>query len=72
MSAQHDLNAYLRIVKIDGAMVLVGAPPQAAPLNAFSLIGGRKTLAGSLIGGIRGDAGGARLLRGAKWARTSR
>ncbi len=52
VSAEHDLNRYLGAVKVDGAMVLVGVPPQPAPLNAFSLIGGRKTLAGSLIGGI--------------------
>ena len=52
ISAQHDLNRYLGMVKVDGAMVLLGVPPEAAPVNAFSLIGGRKTLAGSLIGGI--------------------
>jgi len=33
-------------------MVLVGVPPDAAPVRAFSLIGGRRSLAGSLIGGI--------------------
>jgi uncharacterized zinc-type alcohol dehydrogenase-like protein len=53
VSAPHDLNRILGTVKIDGALVLVGAPPEATPLNAFSLIGGRKSLAGSLIGGIR-------------------
>jgi alcohol dehydrogenase (NADP+) len=52
VSAEHDLNRYLGTVKVDGAMVLVGVPPQPAPVNAYSLIGGRKTLAGSLIGGI--------------------
>ena len=52
ISASHDLNAYLALLKVDGAMVLVGAPPAAEPVQAFSLIGGRKTLAGSLIGGI--------------------
>lgn len=52
ISAPHDLNAYLGMLKVDGAMVLVGAPPAAEPIQAFSLIGGRKTLAGSLIGGI--------------------
>jgi uncharacterized zinc-type alcohol dehydrogenase-like protein len=52
ISAPHDLNAYLGMLKVDGAMVLVGVPPTAEPVNAFSLIGGRKTLAGSLIGGI--------------------
>jgi uncharacterized zinc-type alcohol dehydrogenase-like protein len=52
VSAEHDLGAYLGTLKVDGAMVLVGVPPKPAPVHAFSLIGGRKTLAGSLIGGI--------------------
>jgi uncharacterized zinc-type alcohol dehydrogenase-like protein len=52
VSAPHDYNAYLATVAVDGAMVLVGAPPAPTPLNAFALIGGRRTLAGSLIGGI--------------------
>jgi uncharacterized zinc-type alcohol dehydrogenase-like protein len=52
ISAPHDLNDYLGMLKVDGAMVLLGAPPAPAPVQAFSLIGGRKTLAGSLIGGI--------------------
>jgi uncharacterized zinc-type alcohol dehydrogenase-like protein len=52
VSAAHDLNRLLATVKIDGALVLVGAPPAPAPVQAFSLIGGRKTLAGSLIGGL--------------------
>jgi uncharacterized zinc-type alcohol dehydrogenase-like protein len=52
VSAEHDLGAYLGTLKVDGAMVLVGVPPKPAPVHAFSLIGGRKTLSGSLIGGI--------------------
>jgi uncharacterized zinc-type alcohol dehydrogenase-like protein len=52
ISAPHDYNAYLSMVAIDGAMVVVGVPPAPTPVHAFSLIGGRKTLAGSLIGGI--------------------
>ncbi|HUL59783.1 MAG TPA: NAD(P)-dependent alcohol dehydrogenase [Anaeromyxobacteraceae bacterium] len=52
ISAPHDYNKYLGMVKVDGAMVLLGVPPTPAPVHAFSLIGGRKTLAGSLIGGI--------------------
>ncbi len=52
ISAPHDLNAYLRMLRVDGALVQVGAPPEAAPIQSFSLIMGRKTLAGSLIGGI--------------------
>jgi len=52
ISAPHDYNAYLGMVAIDGAMVVVGVPPAPTPVHAFSLIVGRKTLAGSLIGGI--------------------
>ena len=51
-SAQYDLNAYLNLVKRDGTMTLVGAPPEPAPVGAFPLIFRRRSLAGSLIGGI--------------------
>ena len=53
VSAQHDYNAYLGLLKRDGTMVLVGAPPEPTPVAAFPLIFGRKRLAGSLIGGIK-------------------
>jgi uncharacterized zinc-type alcohol dehydrogenase-like protein len=53
VSAKHDLNAYLNLLKRDGTMTLVGAPPDAIPLEAFSLIIRRRQLAGSLIGGIK-------------------
>lgn len=53
VSAQHDLNFYLALLKTNGTMVMVGIPPNAEPVEAFSLIGKRKTLAGSMIGGIR-------------------
>jgi uncharacterized zinc-type alcohol dehydrogenase-like protein len=53
ISAKHDYNAYLGMLRVDGAMVLLGVPPEPAPVHAFSLIGGRRTLAGSLIGGIK-------------------
>ncbi len=53
ISAPHDLNAYLGMVRLEGAMVLLGVPPAPAPVAAGSLIFGRKTLSGSLIGGIR-------------------
>lgn len=53
VSANHDLNAYLSLVKRDGTMTLVGAPPEPVPVAAFSLIGRRRQLAGSLIGGIK-------------------
>jgi uncharacterized zinc-type alcohol dehydrogenase-like protein len=52
VSAQHDYNAYLTLLRPRGAMALVGAPPEPTPLAAFSLIMGGKHLAGSLIGGI--------------------
>jgi alcohol dehydrogenase (NADP+) len=53
VSAQLDWNAYLGLLKVDGALVVVGAPSDAIPVTAFALIMGRKTLAGSGIGGIR-------------------
>jgi uncharacterized zinc-type alcohol dehydrogenase-like protein len=52
ISAPHDYNAYLGLLKVNGTMVLLGVPPQPAPVAAFALIGGRRSLAGSLIGGI--------------------
>ena len=53
VSAPHDLNQYLGLLKRDGKMVLVGAPEKPAEVSAFSLILKRRTLAGSLIGGIK-------------------
>jgi len=52
VSADHDLNAYLSLLKLDATMVLVGVPPNPQPVHAFSLIMPRRNLAGSLIGGI--------------------
>ena len=52
VSAKHDLNAYLELLKRDGTMTLVGAPPELPPVGAFPLIFRRRSLAGSLIGGI--------------------
>ena len=52
VSANHDLNAYLSLLKRDGTLTLVGAPPNPVPVAAFSLIAPRRQLAGSLIGGI--------------------
>ncbi|MET7755931.1 NAD(P)-dependent alcohol dehydrogenase [Streptomyces sp. NPDC005389] len=52
VSAPLDFNAYLGLVKTDGALVNVGAPEEPVSVNLFSLIGGRKTLAGSMIGSI--------------------
>lgn len=52
VAAEHDLNAYLQLLKRDGTMTLVGAPEKPTPLYSFSLIMGRRRLAGSAIGGI--------------------
>lgn len=52
VSAEHDINAYLNMLKPDGSLTLVGAPENPLPVAAFSLIGGRKSLSGSMIGGI--------------------
>ncbi|MDQ3180809.1 MAG: NAD(P)-dependent alcohol dehydrogenase [Acidobacteriota bacterium] len=51
-SAVHDLNAYLNLLKLNGAMVIVGVPEKPAEVAAFSLIANNRTLAGSGIGGI--------------------
>ena len=53
VSAQHDINSYLSLLARDGNITLVGAPPQPLNVAAFSLIGGRHSLSGSAIGGIR-------------------
>jgi uncharacterized zinc-type alcohol dehydrogenase-like protein len=53
ISAPHDLNAHLELLKTDGTYILVGASPESIPVSAFSLILRRRRLVGSLIGGIR-------------------
>ncbi|OJH42390.1 NAD(P)-dependent alcohol dehydrogenase [Cystobacter ferrugineus] len=53
VSAPHDYNAYLNLLKVDGTMVLVGLPEAPVPLAAGPLVFRRRRLAGSLIGGIR-------------------
>jgi alcohol dehydrogenase (NADP+) len=52
VSAQHDINAYLNLLRVDGSLALVGAPEQPLPVAAFSLIPFRRSFAGSMIGGI--------------------
>ena len=52
VSADHDINAYLGMLAVDGNITLVGAPEKPLPVAAFGLIMGRKSLSGSLIGGI--------------------
>lgn len=52
VSAPHDLNAGLNLLRTDGTLVLVGVPEEALPVQPFAIIGRRRRLAGSLIGGI--------------------
>jgi alcohol dehydrogenase (NADP+) len=52
VSADHDYNFYLGLLRTNGVMVCVGAPSTPAQVPAFNLIFGRKSIAGSLIGGI--------------------
>ncbi|HTD24669.1 MAG TPA: NAD(P)-dependent alcohol dehydrogenase [Terriglobales bacterium] len=52
VSAQHDINAYLALLKRDATLTLVGAPPEPPAVQAFSLVFKRRSFAGSLIGGI--------------------
>ncbi|PFO06617.1 alcohol dehydrogenase [Bacillus sp. AFS076308] len=53
VSAKIDISAYLSLLALDGALVNVGAPAEPLSLNVFSLIGHRRSFAGSMIGGIR-------------------
>ena len=53
VSAPHDYNKFLGMVRPMGAMVVVGAPPEPTPVAAFALIGGNRRLAGSAIGGLK-------------------
>lgn len=53
VSADHDYNEYLALLRTNGVMVLLGAPPNPADVSAFQLIGGRRSLVGSLVGGIK-------------------
>jgi len=52
ISAPHDYNKYLGLLRVEGTMVLLGVPPEPTPVAAFPLIMGRRSLSGSLIGGI--------------------
>jgi len=53
VSANIDWNEYLKLLHRDGTMVVLGIPDENIPVGAFSLIGGRRSIAGSLIGGIK-------------------
>lgn len=52
-SAEHDINAYLNLLRRDGNLTLVAALDKPLPVSAFALLFGRRSLSGSLIGGIR-------------------
>ena len=52
VSAEHDVNAYLGLLAVDGNLTLVGLPEKPLPIAPFALVMGRKSLSGSLIGGI--------------------
>jgi uncharacterized zinc-type alcohol dehydrogenase-like protein len=52
VSAPHNYNEYLGLLRTNGVLICVGAPPAPAQIYAFTLIGGRKSIAGSLIGGL--------------------
>ncbi|AQS89375.1 NAD(P)-dependent alcohol dehydrogenase [Neoasaia chiangmaiensis] len=52
VSANHDINAYLACLKLDGTLVQVGAPEDPLPVSVFGLLMKRRSFAGSLIGGI--------------------
>lgn len=53
VSAPHDMNAYLGLLKRDGVLILVGVPEKPLDVHAFSLIPKRRTFSGSMIGGIK-------------------
>jgi len=53
VSAELDINEYLRLLRLDGTLVNVGAPPEPLPIHVFTLFGNRRSFAGSSIGGIR-------------------
>ena len=52
VSAKHDVNTYLNLLRPDGSVILVGLPPESLEVNAFSVVSGRHSFSGSNIGGI--------------------
>ncbi|WP_407635427.1 NAD(P)-dependent alcohol dehydrogenase [Dickeya parazeae] len=52
VSAKHDVNEYLKLLKIDGSIVLVGLPPEPIEISPFNVVKGRRSFSGSNIGGI--------------------
>ncbi|MDO5609125.1 MAG: NAD(P)-dependent alcohol dehydrogenase [Capnocytophaga sp.] len=53
VSAKHNVNTYLHLLKVDGALVLVGLPAEPLEVASFMVVNGRKSFSGSNIGGIR-------------------
>jgi alcohol dehydrogenase (NADP+) len=53
ISAVHDINAYINLLSLDGNLTLVGAPEEPFAVSAFSLLFGRRSISGSLIGGLK-------------------
>jgi alcohol dehydrogenase (NADP+) len=52
VSAEHDINAYLQMLRYDGTLTLVGVPEKPLAVSAFGLLFGRRNLSGSLVGGM--------------------
>lgn len=52
VSAKHNVNVYLNLLKVDGSLVLVGLPNEPLEIGAFNVVNGRKSFSGSNIGGI--------------------
>jgi alcohol dehydrogenase (NADP+) len=52
VSAPHDFNFYLKLIRTNGVHILVGLPPEEFKVRAFSIVGNRRSVAGSSIGGI--------------------
>lgn len=53
VSAKHDINTYIGLLKVDGSLVIVGLPAEPLEISAFNVVNGRKSFSGSNIGGIR-------------------
>ncbi len=52
VSAYHDVNKYINMLKVDGSLVIVGLPAEPLQVGAFNIVHGRKSFSGSNIGGI--------------------
>jgi uncharacterized zinc-type alcohol dehydrogenase-like protein len=53
VAAEHDINAYISLLRRDGNLTMVGAPEKPLPVSVFGLIMARRSFSGSLIGGIK-------------------